>query len=210
MLGHIIYMCESHSVVSNSLWPHGLYSPWNSPSQNTGVGSLSLLQGIPPSHGLNPGLQHCRCILYQLSHKESPRILEWVAYSFSRGSSWPRNRTGVSCIASGFFANWAIREAHHLEEKKEKAFSQKLYEKCFRVEKVEMILRGWVSSGPYYFRLDESGVQLLCGIDPVDMTYVPNLTGSPKPFVSYIIHLFAYVIYQFFFSILLMTLQPWN
>ena len=129
----------------------------------------------------------------------NPRILEWVAYPFSRGSSRPRNQTGVSCIASRFFTNWAITEAHHLEENKEKAFSQKLYEKCFRVEKVEMILRGWVSSGPYYFRLDESGVQLLCGTDPVDMTYVPNQTGSSKLFVSYIIHLFAYVIYQFFF-----------
>ena len=44
---------ESHSVVSDSLWPHGLYSPWNSPGQNTGVGSLSLLQGIFPTQGSN-------------------------------------------------------------------------------------------------------------------------------------------------------------
>ena len=62
---------ESHSVVSDSLQPHGLYSPWNSPGQNTGVGSLSLLQGIFPTQGLNPGLLHCRRILYQLSHKEN-------------------------------------------------------------------------------------------------------------------------------------------
>jgi len=46
-------------------------------------GSLSLLQGIFPTQGLNPGLPHCRQILYQLSHKRSPRILEWVAYPFS-------------------------------------------------------------------------------------------------------------------------------
>ena len=65
---------ESHSVVSNSLQPHGLYSPWNSPDQNTGVGSLSLLQGIFPIQGLNRGLPHCRRILYQLSHKGSPII----------------------------------------------------------------------------------------------------------------------------------------
>ena len=64
---------ESRSVVSNSLRPHGLNSPWNSPGQNTGVGSLSLLQGILPTQGLNPGLLHCRRILYQLSHKGSPR-----------------------------------------------------------------------------------------------------------------------------------------
>ena len=71
---------ESGSVVSNSLWPHGLYSPWNSPGQNTGVASLSLPQGIIPTQGSNPGLPHCRWILYQLSHNGSPRILEWVAY----------------------------------------------------------------------------------------------------------------------------------
>ena len=48
-----------------------LYSPWNSPGQNAGVGSLSLLQGIFPTQGSNPGLPHCRWILYQLSHKGS-------------------------------------------------------------------------------------------------------------------------------------------
>ena len=62
---------ESRSVVSDSLQPHGLYSPWNSPSKSTGVGSLSLLQGIFPTQGLNPGLPHCRRILYQLSHREA-------------------------------------------------------------------------------------------------------------------------------------------
>ena len=62
---------ESHSVMSNSLWPHGLHSPWNSPGQNTGVGSLSLLHGIFPTQGSKPGLLHCRWILYQLSHKGS-------------------------------------------------------------------------------------------------------------------------------------------
>ena len=55
--------------MSNSLQPHGPYSPWNSPGQNTGVGSLSLLQGT--TQGLNLGLPHCRWILYQLSHKGS-------------------------------------------------------------------------------------------------------------------------------------------
>ena len=68
-----------------TVWPHGLYSPWNSPGQNTGVGSLSLLRGLFPTQGWNPGLPYCRQILYQLSHKGSPRILEQVAYPFSRG-----------------------------------------------------------------------------------------------------------------------------
>ena len=92
---------EGCSVMSNSLRPRGLYHPWNSPGRNTGVGSLSLFQGIFPAQGSNPGLPHCGWILYQLSHKGSSRILEWVAYPFSRGSSLPRNRTGVSCIVEG-------------------------------------------------------------------------------------------------------------
>ena len=73
---HIVVESESRSVLSNSLRPLGLYSPWNSPGQNTRLGSLSLLQEIFPTQGLNPGLLHCRWILYQLSHKGSPRILK--------------------------------------------------------------------------------------------------------------------------------------
>ena len=61
--------------MSDSLQPHGLYTPWNSLGQDTGVGSLSLLQGNFSTQGSNSGLLHCRQILYQLSHKGSPRIL---------------------------------------------------------------------------------------------------------------------------------------
>ena len=71
------YMCRavlSHSVVSD---------PWTVAHQ---------------THGLNPGLLHCRWTLYHLSHQGSPRILEWVAYPFSRGTSWPRNWTRLSFI----------------------------------------------------------------------------------------------------------------
>ena len=70
MLHTFLFLCMRHrsserlSVISNSLQP-----PWNSPGQNTGVGSLSLIQGIFPNQGLNPGLPHWRQILYQLSHK---------------------------------------------------------------------------------------------------------------------------------------------
>ena len=63
---------ESYSVVSKSLQPQGLYSPWNSPGQDTRVGSLSFLQGIFPTQESNQGLLHCRRILYQLSHKMPP------------------------------------------------------------------------------------------------------------------------------------------
>ena len=51
-------------------------------------------KGIFPTQGLNPGLPHCRQMLYQLSHKGSPRILERVVYPFSSGSSQPRNLIG--------------------------------------------------------------------------------------------------------------------
>ena len=116
----IIWFCRLQNILVN-MWNERLlvvfdslclYSPWNSPGQKTGVGSLSLFPGIFPTQGLNPDLPQCRQILYQLSHKRSPRILEWVAYPVSSGSSWPRNWTGISCIAGGFFTNWAIREVH--------------------------------------------------------------------------------------------------
>ena len=91
--------------MSDSLQPHGLHTPWNSPGQNTGVGTCSLLQGILQIQESNPGLPHCRQILYQLSYQGNPRTLEWVAYPFPGRSSWPRNRTRVSCTAGGFFTN---------------------------------------------------------------------------------------------------------
>ena len=65
--------------------------------------------------GIKPSLPHGRLILYQLSHKGSPRIQERVAYPFSCGSSQPRNQTGVSCMAGGFFINWAMTEALSLQ-----------------------------------------------------------------------------------------------
>ena len=63
-------------VTSDSLRPHGLYSPWNAPGQSTGVGSLPLLKGIFPTQGSNPGLLHCRWILYQLGY-EGTGVQSW-------------------------------------------------------------------------------------------------------------------------------------
>jgi len=83
----------------------------DSPGKNIGVACHALLQGIFPAQDSNLGLLHCRWILYHLSHQGSARILEWVACPFSRGSSWPRNWTGISCISGGFFTSWATREA---------------------------------------------------------------------------------------------------
>ena len=85
---------ENCSVMSDSLRPHELYSPWNSPGKNNGVGSLSLLHGIFPAQGF----LRCRWILYQLIHKGSLGILEWVAYPFSSRSSWPRIKLGSSAL----------------------------------------------------------------------------------------------------------------
>ena len=82
----------------------------DSPGKTTGVGCHALLQGIFPTQGWNPGLLHCRRILYHLSHQESPWTLEWVAYLFSRGSSRPRNWNWVSCIAE-FFTSWVTKKA---------------------------------------------------------------------------------------------------
>ena len=66
---------ESRSVASLFATPWTIYSPWDSPGQTTGVNSLSLLQGIFPTQGSNPGLRHCRQILYWLSYKGSP--MKW-------------------------------------------------------------------------------------------------------------------------------------
>ena len=67
--------------MSNCLQPHRLYSPWNSLGQNTEVCSLSLLQGFFPTQESNPGLPHCRRILYQLSYQGSPKeLVKYLAY----------------------------------------------------------------------------------------------------------------------------------
>ena len=94
-------------------------STGDSAGNNTGVGSLCLLQGIFPTLGSNPGLLHCRKILYQLSHQGSPRILERVAYPFSSRSFWLRNQVRVSCIAGRFFTNWGYEGSLRTEGKYE-------------------------------------------------------------------------------------------
>ena len=92
--------CESvcPSVVLNSLWLHGLeptnlLCPWNSLGKNTGVGSHSLLLGIFPTQGSNPGLLHCRLILYRLSHQGSLNCCEWscsvMSNSLQSHGLWP-------------------------------------------------------------------------------------------------------------------------
>ena len=84
--------------------------------ENTRVGCYALLQWTFPIQGSNPGLPHCRWIFfffffYHLSHQRSPRILEWVASPYSRGTSQPKNLTRISCIAGRFLTSWATQEA---------------------------------------------------------------------------------------------------
>ena len=77
--------------MSDSSWPHGLYVahqallPRHYPGQNTGVDCCFLLQGIFPTQGLNPGLLHCRQILYHLSHQASLTIHKFF-FVFLRSS----------------------------------------------------------------------------------------------------------------------------
>ena len=78
---------ESHSVVSNSLWCHGLYSPWDSPGQNTGVGSLSLPQGIFPTQGLD---LHLLCLLHWQVDSLPYALKESESCSVVSDSLWPQ------------------------------------------------------------------------------------------------------------------------
>ena len=99
-LPHCRWILYQLSYQGNSKSQIVLYSPWNSPGQNTGVHSLSLLQGIFPTQGLNPGLPQSRQNLYQQSYKGSLRILEWVAIPSPANLPNPGIRTGVSCFAT--------------------------------------------------------------------------------------------------------------
>ena len=100
-------LCDSRDCNPPGSSVHG-----DSPGKSTRVGCHALLQEVFPTLGLNPDLPHCRWILYCLSHQGSPRILEWVAYPFSRESSQSMNWTGIFCIAGGFFTSLATREDH--------------------------------------------------------------------------------------------------
>ena len=100
-------LCDPMDCTCSSV--HG-----DSAGKNTGVGCHALFQVIFPIQGLNTGLPRYRQILYCLSPQGRPWILEWVAYSFSRRSSQPRNPTRISCIAGRFFTSWATRDVYLL------------------------------------------------------------------------------------------------
>ena len=95
----------------NPMEPTRLLCLWGFSRQEYWSGLPCPAPGDLPNPRFEPRSPTLQWILYYLSHKESPRILEWIAYPFSRGTSWSRNQTGVSCIAGGFFTSWATREA---------------------------------------------------------------------------------------------------
>ena len=115
--------------VSDSLWPHRLYSSWNSPGLHTGESSLSLLQKIFPTQGLNPGHPHCRQILYQLNHKGNPRILSllwriFLTQELNRGllHCWwiwgkPRCLIGLTHITENSIEKWLTQRKRGKVEK---------------------------------------------------------------------------------------------
>ena len=135
-------VCLSHSVVSDSLQPYGLQPagflcPWNPPGKNTAVGSHSSLYGIFLAQGLNLGCQHCRCILYHLSHQGSLHLVSpqpqscypdnyslkhiWkmvrevcvhIAQSIMQGQG-PRKVTSLACVSM-----WtALHQKYYLQIK---------------------------------------------------------------------------------------------
>ena len=108
----------SHSVVSDSLQPHGpqhARPPCPSPTPGVYPNSYPLSRWCHPtiSSSVIPFSSYLQSSPASGSFQMS-QLLEWVAFPFSRGSSWPKNRTLVSCIAGGFFTNWATREAKHV------------------------------------------------------------------------------------------------
>ena len=130
------------------------YSPWDKPGQNTGICRLSLLQGIFPTQGWNPGLPHCRQTLYHLSHRGSPRILKRVAYPFSSGSYQPRNGTGISCTAGRFLTNWAISEEIRKSRKSSYLSSVHFWQSCesISMEKSSLFFTGGTTRFPHVKR----------------------------------------------------------
>ena len=166
----VLCLGMSDSLRPRGLQPAGILCPWGFSRQEYWIGCHALLQGLFPTEGSNghflcllhwqksnPGLCHCRRILYHLSHKGSPRILVWVAYPFSWETSQPGNRTGVSCTAGGFFTSWATREApcHHehniiilgYRKRCRSPLSQVYFPSCFSqkyLEKNDTLLKNWL------------------------------------------------------------------
>ena len=108
----ILWHCLSLGLENeNQPFPVLWLTPWRSPGLNTGMGSPSLLQGVFPTQGSNPGLPYCGQILYHLSHKGSPRILECSLSLLQQIFPTQESNRGLLHCSWIFFTNWAIRKA---------------------------------------------------------------------------------------------------
>ena len=140
------------SVVSNSLQPHRLHSPWNSPGQNTEVDSLSLLREIFPTQGSNWGLPHCRQIIYQLSHKGKPK---YTGLYSPADLPNPGTEPASPALVSGFFAT----------EPPEPSFWGNFFSFFFQRECQEYSVRSRVRSGSgnehFHYDLDITEKKLM-------------------------------------------------
>ena len=106
-------------------------TPRNSPGQNIGVGSCSLLQGIFPTQGLNPGLPHCRQILYQLSHQGSPQR----KYRWEKKSTWKDFSTLLALGEKSVKLQWDITTN----------LWKQLKQKAWKYQRLGRRQRSWVS-----------------------------------------------------------------
>ena len=116
---------------------------------------------------------HCRQIFYELSHKGSPRILEWVTYPFSSGSSWPRNWTGLSCIAGGFFTSWGNKQ----NLKRKNWYKRTYLQKGHRLTDLreQMVTRG---------KEFEGGTDWEFGIDMYTLLYLKQITNRDLLYIT--------------------------
>ena len=127
----------SHVQLCATPWTVACQTPLSLGILQARVGYHALLQGILPTQGWNPGLPHCRLILYQMSHQGSPRTLQWIACPFSRRSSRPRNQTRVSRIAGRFLTSWATREV-------DMNVYRSLIHNCQHLEATKMSFNRWM------------------------------------------------------------------
>ena len=169
-----------------TLRPQPPNSPWDSSSQNTRVCSLSFLQGIFPTKGPNPGLPYCRWTLYQLSHKGSPRILEWVAYPFSSRSSQPRNWTGISCTdgqgGPACCGSWGLEESGTTERLNWTELLRCRRILCQREALITLTdwLTRWSKGHTSHRPLVSRGLHLLCGEWAVAFSTLQRGSQTPQ------------------------------
>ena len=123
-INEVVPMCDVLCLIAQSCpilfdpmdcSPPGSSFHGDSPGKNTGVGCHALLQGI-----FKPRSPILQADSLPSSHEGNPRILEWVAYPFSRGSFQFRNWTGTSCITGGFSTSWALQNLYGEAKKKKK------------------------------------------------------------------------------------------